>query len=190
MPKWRSSRFLKDPGSFSIVALMLDGQPTLVVLRDPYGIRPAVIGKRGDGAWIASSESVALDVLSFEVESEPAPGEALFLRAGQPIIRKVLHSVRSTPCVFEHIYFARPDSVMDSKSVYEQRLGYVRALGERIRAKGYRVMLWCPYQIPLGLRPRPWLRNWPCPCVRASSRIDTAAEHLLCRIKIPAMRRS
>ncbi len=127
----------KVRGSFSIVAtLMLDGEPTLVVLRDPYGIRPAVIGKRSDGAWIASSESVALDVLSFEVDTEPEPGEALFLRAGQPMIRKVLHSVRSTPCVFEHIYFARPDSVMDSKSVYEQRLGYGRALGRRIREKG------------------------------------------------------
>lgn len=127
----------KVRGSFSIVAtLMLDNQPTLVVLRDPYGIRPAVIGRRGDGAWLASSESVALDVLSFDVYSEPAAGEAVFLRAGQEPVRKVLHAVESTPCVFEHIYFARPDSVMDGKSVYEQRLGYGRALGERIRSKG------------------------------------------------------
>lgn len=127
----------KVRGSYSIVAtLMLDGKPTLVVLRDPYGIRPAVIGKRSDGAWIVSSESVALDVLGFEVASEPMPGEAVFLRAGEEPIRVSLHQVTPAPCVFEFIYFARPDSVMDGKSVYEQRLGFGRSLGKRVREKG------------------------------------------------------
>ena len=124
-------------GSYSIVAtLMLDGTPTLIVFRDPNGIRPAIIGKRQDGAWLASSESVALDVLDFEHAITPEPGEAIFLRPGQEPIRHQLQSARKAPCIFEHIYFARPDSIIDGKTVYEQRMGYGRVLGERIRSKG------------------------------------------------------
>ncbi len=124
-------------GSYSVVTtLMLDGIPTLVVLRDPNGIRPAIVGQRHDGAWLAASESVALDVLDFEHSFTPNQGEAVFLRAGQAPIRHQLESGCSAPCIFEHIYFARPDSIIDGKTVYEQRMGYGRALGERIRAKG------------------------------------------------------
>lgn len=127
-------------GSYSIVAaLMLDGKPTLLVFRDPNGIRPAVLGRRGAGAetaWICASETVALDVLGFERQEEPSPGEALFLRADEPVIRRVLPQAERTPCVFEHIYFARPDSIIDERGVYQSRLALGRALAERITAKG------------------------------------------------------
>lgn len=124
-------------GSYSIVAgLMLDGQPTMVVFRDPNGIRPVVVGRREDGAWIASSESVALDALDFRRFEEPRPDSALFLRAGQEPIRHSLEAKDPAPCVFEFIYFARPDSVIEGRSVYEVRLQMGHKLADRIRAKG------------------------------------------------------
>jgi amidophosphoribosyltransferase len=126
-------------GAYSIVAaLLLDARPTLVVLRDPHGIRPAVVGRRADGAWVAASESVALDALGFEAAFEPAPAEAVLLRAGEAPVRRALADAAAggRPCVFEHIYFARPDSVLEGRSVYEVRLGFGRALGERVRDKG------------------------------------------------------
>ncbi len=127
-------------GSYSIVAvLMLDGRPTLVVFRDPNGIRPAVLGHRGTGehlAWICASETVALDVLGFERLEEPCAGEALFLRAGEPPIRRTLEQADRAPCVFEHIYFARPDSIIDGRGVYQSRLALGEALARRIAGKG------------------------------------------------------
>jgi len=124
-------------GSYSIVvALMLDGQPTLVAMRDPNAIRPAVIGRREDGAWMAASESVALDALGFKAALEPKAGEVVFLRAGQEPIRRQLAAQQPAPCVFEFIYFARPDAVMDGRNVYEMRLTLGRELAKRIRRKG------------------------------------------------------
>jgi len=124
-------------GSYSIVAaLMLDAEPTLLVVRDPNGIRPAVVGRRDDGSWIAASESVALDALGFERVDEPEPGEVMFLRAGREPVRRHLEVQEPAPCVFEHIYFARPDSVIDGRTVYEVRLELGRALAERVRDKG------------------------------------------------------
>jgi amidophosphoribosyltransferase len=124
-------------GAYSLViALHLDRQPTLVVVRDPNGIRPAVVSRRSDGAWLAASESVACDVLGFERDFEPAPGEVVFLRAGQAPVRRSLTPRPAAPCVFEHIYFARPDSVIDGRSVYELRMGFGRGLAARLRAKG------------------------------------------------------
>ncbi len=123
-------------GAYSIVAaLRLDGEPSLVVLRDPRGIRPAIVGRRDDGAWLAASESVALDTLAFERAFEPPAGEAVVLRAEQEPIRVALERDTPAPCVFEHIYFARPDSHIDGRIVYEVRLGFGRALAERVRAK-------------------------------------------------------
>ena len=124
-------------GSYSIAAtLMLDGQPTMLLLRDPNGIRPAVIGKRSDGSWLVASESITLDALGFERVTDPKPGEVVFLRAGQDPIRMDLDAREPAPCVFEYIYFARPDSVIDGRSVYEVRLGLGRSLARRIQQKG------------------------------------------------------
>ena len=111
-------------GAYSAVAaLMLDGEPTLIIWRDPHGIRPAVVGRRDDGAWIVASESVALDPLGFTSAFEPAAGEVVFLRAGQEPVRRALPAKVAAPCVFEHIYFARPDSCVAGRGVYELRMG-------------------------------------------------------------------
>ena len=123
-------------GAYSLVAaLQLDGRPTLVVLRDPRGIRPAVVGRRDDGAWLAASESVALDVLGASEQFEPNAGEAVFLRAGEAPVRRSLTPPKASPCVFEFIYFARPDAVMSERSVYEVRLDLGRELAKRVQAK-------------------------------------------------------
>jgi len=124
-------------GAYSIVvALILDGQETLVVARDRKGIRPAVWGAR-DGAFIAASETPALDALGFEFQGDVAPGEAIFLRAGQAPIRRTIHGEGAAPCVFEQIYFARPDSQMEGRSVYSQRLAFGRSLARDWKAKGF-----------------------------------------------------
>jgi len=124
-------------GAYSIVAaLMIDGEPTLVVLRDPRGIRPCTVGQRPDGVWIAASESVALDVLDVESRFEPDAGEVIFLRHGRAPIRRQLERQTAAPCVFEFIYFARPDAVMGGQTVYEVRLELGKALAERVAAKG------------------------------------------------------
>ena len=123
-------------GAYSIVAaLQLDGVATLVVVRDPHGIRPVTVGRRGD-RWCAASESVAFDVLGYERAFEPPPGKAVFLRAGrEPIYELDTPSEAPAPCVFEAIYFARPDSLEGSESVYEKRLALGTALSKRIQAK-------------------------------------------------------
>ena len=124
-------------GAYSIVAaLTLDGEPTLMVLRDRRGVRPCVVGRMADGAWIAASESVALDLFEAVDRFEPDPGEVVFLKAGQAPIRRRLAGDSAAPCIFEFIYFARPDAVMSGHSVYEMRLSLGRLLAQRVRAKG------------------------------------------------------
>jgi amidophosphoribosyltransferase len=123
-------------GAYSIVAaLVLEGEPTLMVLRDPHGIRPAVIGHRDDGAWVVASESVAFDVLDVKRSFEPEPGEVVFLRHGREPERHRIASAGRSPCVFELIYFARPDAEMTGQSVYAVRLDLGRKLAARIRDK-------------------------------------------------------
>jgi len=139
-------------GSYSIVTvLMLDDVPTLVCFRDPNAIRPSVVGQRADGAWIAASESVALDALGFSHFEEPGADEVLFLRAGQAPIRRTLSSDKPAPCIFEFIYFARPDTVIDGRSVYEVRLELGRALATRFQEKAIDVDVVIP--VPDTSRP-------------------------------------
>lgn len=124
-------------GSYSIVtALHLEGKPTLVAFRDPRGIRPCVLGRRSDGAWLAASESVCLDALGFELAFEPEPGEVVLLRSGEEPQRFALEAKEPAPCVFEAIYFARPDAVMGGASIYEKRMKLGIELAGRLKQKG------------------------------------------------------
>lgn len=124
-------------GSYSIViTMMLDGTPTLLAFRDPNGIRPMTLGRRSDGGWMVASESVAMDVLGFQRVDEPSPAELVLLRAGQEAERLPLESGTRAPCVFEVVYFARPDSVIEGTPVYQSRLALGRALASRISEKG------------------------------------------------------
>ncbi|MGH7116639.1 MAG: amidophosphoribosyltransferase [Stellaceae bacterium] len=104
-------------GAYSLGALSQDG---LFGVRDPLGVRPLVLGQLGD-AWIISSETCALDIIGAELVRDVEPGElltidALGVRSSRPFPRQ-----KKRFCIFEHIYFARPDSVVEGTSVYEAR---------------------------------------------------------------------
>ncbi|MBP6053938.1 MAG: class II glutamine amidotransferase, partial [Pseudomonadales bacterium] len=111
-------------GGYAAVA-MIAGHG-IVAFRDPNGIRPLVFGERQTPAgneYMMASESVALDVLGFRLIRDVAPGEAVFVDiAGRLHTRICAEHTRLTPCIFEHVYFARPDSIMDGVSVYKARL--------------------------------------------------------------------
>ena len=109
----------------------------VVAFRDPHGIRPIVLGRRErDGVveHMVASESVALDALGFELVRDVLPGEALFIQTdGTLHSKQVGERLGYTPCVFEYVYFARPDSIIDQISVYKSRLRMGEALAEKIK---------------------------------------------------------
>ena len=124
----------KVEGGYSCVSL-ISGYG-LLAFRDPNGIRPLVFGKReveGESEWIVASESVAITALGFEVVRDVEPGEAVFISSsGHLFTRKCSEPKVHSPCIFEYVYFARPDSVIDGISVYNARLNQGKKLAERI----------------------------------------------------------
>jgi amidophosphoribosyltransferase len=122
-------------GAYAVVA-MIAGYGMLA-FRDPYGIRPLIIGhneQMGGSEYIVASESVAIEPLGFEVLRDVAPGEAIFVdQTGKFHARHCAEHASLNPCIFEFVYLARPDSVIDGTSVYETRLKMGGALAAKIR---------------------------------------------------------
>jgi amidophosphoribosyltransferase len=104
-------------GAYSLAALTADG---LMGVRDPLGVRPLVLGKLGD-AWIIASETCALDIIGAEFVRDIEAGEFVTINALGVQSTKPFERRRNRFCVFEYIYFARPDSVVDGHNVYEVR---------------------------------------------------------------------
>tara|TARA_B100001115_G_scaffold178151_1_gene167309 strand:- start:101 stop:1456 length:1356 start_codon:yes stop_codon:yes gene_type:complete len=108
----------------------------LLAFRDPHGIRPLIFGKReseNGTEWIVGSESVAITALGFEIERDIKPGEAIFISSSGHLFSRICAEQTSlNPCIFEYVYFARPDSVIDGISVYQARLNQGKTLAERI----------------------------------------------------------
>ena len=108
----------------------------IVGFRDCHGIRPLVFGKRQSDRgveYIMASESVALDILGFELVRDVLPGEAVYVDAqGVAQTQQCAPAISYSPCIFEHVYLARPDSLMDEISVYKSRLRMGEKLGDRI----------------------------------------------------------
>ncbi|WP_154223123.1 amidophosphoribosyltransferase [Marinicella rhabdoformis] len=108
----------------------------IVAFRDPNGIRPLVYGVRKSEAgdeYMVASESIALDSHNFELIDDVAPGEAIIITEDRQLITKVCATkTQLSPCVFEYVYFARPDSMIDDVSVYKARLRMGEKLAERI----------------------------------------------------------
>ena len=122
-------------GAYSVTA-MIAGYGVLA-FRDPYGIRPAVIGinETDDGPeYMVASESVAIDALGFRLLRDIEPGEAVFIdEDGNFYSQQCAPKATLNPCIFEFVYFARPDSLIDGVSVYETRLNMGEKLAEKIR---------------------------------------------------------
>tara|TARA_R110002167_G_scaffold169816_1_gene367761 strand:+ start:64933 stop:66453 length:1521 start_codon:yes stop_codon:yes gene_type:complete len=121
-------------GGYAVVA-MICGYG-VVAFRDPNGIRPAVFGRRDTATgseYMVASESVALDALGFQIERDIEPGECVVMtEAGDIFTQQCAENVRLTPCLFEQVYFARPDSIMDGIAVYKARLRMGEKLAEKI----------------------------------------------------------
>ncbi|MGX9719263.1 amidophosphoribosyltransferase [Stenotrophomonas acidaminiphila] len=121
-------------GGYAVVSVVLG--LGLVAFRDPHGIRPLVLGRRSHAEgeeYIVASESVALDVLGFERVRDVAPGEAVVItERGELFTEVCATTTQQTPCIFEYVYFARPDSMIDNVSVHKARMRMGQKLGEKI----------------------------------------------------------
>ncbi len=122
-------------GAYAVV-VMIAGYG-LLAFRDPYGIRPLVFGKNETlqgSEWLVASESVALDVLGFTLVRDVAPGEAILFSHDRGMrARQCADAPRLASCLFEFVYLARPDSIIDGVSVYDARVRMGAALAERVR---------------------------------------------------------
>ncbi|HEZ6008219.1 TPA: class II glutamine amidotransferase, partial [Neisseria meningitidis] len=123
-------------GAYGVIA-MIAGYGMLA-FRDPYGIRPLVLGSQTDSegrkSYAVASESVAFNALTYDLERDIRPGEAVFVGFdGTMIARQCSDRAKLSPCLFEYVYFARPDSVIDGVSVYQSRLDMGVSLAEKIK---------------------------------------------------------
>ena len=120
-------------GGYAVVAMIIGFG--VVAFRDPNGIRPLVLGERetnGQKDYMVASESVALDILQFTRLRDLHPGECVFIENSGVLHCQDFDGVtRHTPCIFEYVYFARPDSILDDLSVYKARL----RMGEQLAGK-------------------------------------------------------
>ena len=121
-------------GAYAAVVLIIGYG--VVAFRDPHGIRPVVFGKRETPKgveYMVASESVAMDLLGFRLVRDIAPGEAVFISLdGALYTRQCAEHTAYTPCIFEYVYLARPDSIIDGVSVYKARLRMGEKLAEKI----------------------------------------------------------
>jgi amidophosphoribosyltransferase len=128
-------------GAYSVVAYLAGHG--MVAFRDPYGIKPAIMGTKaepdGSVSWCFASESVALDLLGFDVSRDLEAGECVYVTDAGVMSAQVLSQAPHRPCVFEWIYFARPDSVIDRMSVYRTQLRLGEALAKQVRQAGLHV---------------------------------------------------
>ncbi len=124
-------------GAYSVVATIPD--VGMVAFRDPYGIKPICMGQKTteEGDWFACvSESVVLDVNGYKRTRDIAAGEAVVIDTSRQLTRRQIGSKPHNPCIFEYVYFARPDSFLDDISVYKTRHRFGKALAEQWVAKG------------------------------------------------------
>jgi amidophosphoribosyltransferase len=128
-----SAVYRRCRGGYAVVAMIIGHG--ILGFRDPHGIRPLALGERRTPRgteWMLASESVALDNLSFRLVRDVAPGEAVFIdEQGRLHTQQCVATARHTPCIFEYVYFARPDSKIDHISVYRARM----RMGDRLADK-------------------------------------------------------
>ncbi|WP_254684799.1 amidophosphoribosyltransferase [Sulfitobacter sp. JL08] len=127
IPERMEDALRRVEGAFSVVAMT---RTKLIGVRDPLGVRPLVLGKLGDG-WVLSSETCALDIIGAEFIREIEPGEMVVATEGNPVESHFpFRRQKSRFCIFEHVYFSRPDSILGGRSVYETREAIGRELAK------------------------------------------------------------
>ncbi len=126
-------------GAYAVISIIAGYG--LLAFRDPFGIRPLILGRRraaGDESsagdeWVVASESLVLENGDYEVVREVEPGEAVFITTdGELFTKQCAENPQLTPCAFEYVYLARPDSIMNGVSVYESRLRMGQRLADTI----------------------------------------------------------
>ena len=117
VPERMKDALRRVEGAFSVVAMT---RTKLIGVRDPLGVRPLVIGRLGEG-WVLSSETCALDIVGADFLREVEPGEMVVIEDGKLISDRPFRQAKSRFCIFEHVYFSRPDSILGGRSVYETR---------------------------------------------------------------------
>ena len=117
IPERMEDALRRVEGAFSIVAMT---RTKLIGVRDPLGVRPLVLGQVGDG-WVLSSETCALDIIGAQFVREIEPGEMVVINESGVESFRPFRPRRSRFCIFEHVYFSRPDSIIGGQSVYETR---------------------------------------------------------------------
>ena len=142
-------------GAYAVVAMVAGFG--MVVFRDPHGIRPLVIGKNEDKngvEWIVASESVAIEALGFQVVRDVAPGETVLVTTqGEFLSQGFATPQVFAPCIFEYVYFARPDSIMDGTSIYETRLKMGEFLANKVKREFSHLKIDVVVPIPDTSRP-------------------------------------
>ena len=118
VPERMQDALRRVEGAFSVVAMT---RTKLIGVRDPLGVRPLVLGKIGDEGYALSSETCALDIIGAELVREVEPGEMVVIEGGKVHSHRPFAPAGSRFCIFEHVYFSRPDSILGGRSVYETR---------------------------------------------------------------------
>jgi amidophosphoribosyltransferase len=114
--------------------LAIQSRSKMFVVRDRFGIRPLSLGKLKDGGWIVASETCAFDLVGAEFIRDVEPGEMLVFEEGKEPKSEMIFESDPHPCAFEYIYFARPDSIIDGKTVYNMRLKMGKQLAKETPA--------------------------------------------------------
>lgn len=127
--------FKRVKGAYSVVGIL--PRHGVFAFRDPHGIKPIILGERtnGERSFAIASESVVLDVNGYDTQRDIKPGEAIFINMDREVVSAVVAEKPHRPCVFELVYFARPDSFLDEVSVYKARI----RMGESLAAKWQRM---------------------------------------------------
>ena len=136
----------KCTGAFAVVALIAG--LGVLAFRDNLGIRPLSLAKRSGNDWLLASESAVFRPLGFDYCGDIAPGETVFIDTSRQIHRRTATKTSGRPCIFEYIYFARPDSVLDGALVYDARVNMGRYLAGKIRRQHPQLEIDCVVPIP------------------------------------------
>ena len=118
VPERMKDALRRVEGAFSVVAMT---RTKLIGVRDPLGVRPLVLGRINGGGWAISSETCALDIIGADFVREVEPGEMVVIEDDEVISHRPFEQKKSRFCIFEHVYFSRPDSSLGGRSVYETR---------------------------------------------------------------------